>query len=77
MLQFILLVYYAFDNVMFAQAAMGGGVATTQSEAPTVRKDFPETWIWECQNAGFVFTHILLYIMCAFMLGHGTAPFII
>lgn len=36
----------------------GGSVATPTTTA--VRKYFPETWIWDCQNSGFVPTLVLL-----------------
>lgn len=33
-----------------APAPEGGSAATS----PAVRKYFPETWIWDCVNSGFV-----------------------
>ncbi len=50
---------------MFANAAMGGGPvpvpdmadgsgAAPTSPTTTVRKYFPETWIWDCFDSGCV-----------------------
>lgn len=63
MLKVIFLVYYRFNDVMFAEAAMGGAVPVADMDggsaaaqtSQAVRKYFPETWIWECTNLGFVF----------------------
>lgn len=57
---------YAFaPGIALASASFGGafptgGFAPTQSQPPKVRKEFPETWIWDkITEEGFVVYIIL------------------
>lgn len=42
-------------------AAMNGGSAVSQSTS-AVRKYFPETWLWDCADSGFVVLRILFFV---------------
>lgn len=41
----------AFNSVSAVNAGTG---APLVAQAPTVRKYFPETWIWDCKDVRFV-----------------------
>ncbi len=51
-------------NIIFMKGAGGGGsvivstsaapAPSTVGPAPSVRKYFPETWIWDCKTVRFV-----------------------
>ncbi|KAG7209379.1 hypothetical protein KM043_015478 [Ampulex compressa] len=50
------ILYYraGFDGAMFASAAEGSGLATAlPSKAVKIRKNFPETWLWQTLDAGY------------------------
>ncbi len=45
------------DGAPVAEEAMAGG-SVGSSSSPAVRKYFPETWIWDCFDSGFVSTSL-------------------
>lgn len=63
---------------MFEDAMAGGGggpipemaVGSGSPLSPTVRKYFPETWIWDCSNSGFV-AHLIQFVLFSEIVIHA------